>query len=688
MTMRSTRRANFILRSLFAAALAAAVAACGAEGDDGARQATAAGGGELGKADTLLAKGISKYQPYIEHRTAVRVGNTVYTHLKLNYGKGKLATQVLDGYGKPVASSAVKAKIRAQFKAYGKIHPALWRARAKAYGGFHEVLVRLDVAPLKTIDKPTKTSSIKATLAGLAKLHAQNLKAFNAAKTAALKQVGLVGGEYVRDVPGSPYVVARLRGYRITQLAQAKAVQMLRRHDTKGMDDVTDSLAISNADDVIDAGTTGDGVRVAVWENGPTNDNNLNIVNSYTSWAGIAGATSDHAENVTGIVHAYAPDAEIYSADSKDLAALDWAIDTAGASAINQSFHRGDEIDDGMSSDDLYKDYKVLHYPWPFISQAAGNWCAKGTLCYEDGDDVTDEFVNHKGYNTISVGNHSDDASTMRASSCFINPTSSHGDRELPELAANGWGVTARGITMSGTSQASPAVVGTAAQLQETAPILAIWPEGVRALLLAGATKNVPSHSGTLAAGGAAADAPNTWWKDVSEGNDAFDGAGALNAQESVRIAGHRYAGVAGARGWDIGKLTDASFDGAGYLTKTYKVKVPGLFKLPGMSKAFVNPLLLRRKVKVALAWDSTALALSLPFIPELYFSVLQLDLDIRVYDSSGNQVAHSLSWDNSYEIVDFLGKAGKTYTIKIHRWPSSSTAGAWTWFGIAWAAR
>ena len=122
---------------------------------------------------------------------------------------------------------------------------------------------------------------------------------------------------------------------------------------------------------------------------------------------------------------------------------LDWAIDEKRVSVINQSFHRGAEIYDGMSFDDIYKDWKVLQYPWPTIVHAAGNWCASGTTCYEFGNDVTDEYVNHKGYNTISVGNHNDTAGAMSASSVFKNPSSIHGDRELPEISGNGTNVTA-----------------------------------------------------------------------------------------------------------------------------------------------------------------------------------------------------------------------------------------------------
>ena len=48
----------------------------------------------------------------------------------------------------------------------------------------------------------------------------------------------------------------------------------------------------------------------------------------------------------------------------------------------------------------------------------------------------------------------------MAGDSVFRNHVLDHGDRELPEMAANGTGVTAVGLTKSGTSMAAPAAAG------------------------------------------------------------------------------------------------------------------------------------------------------------------------------------------------------------------------------------
>jgi hypothetical protein len=87
--------------------------------------------------------------------------------------------------------------------------------------------------------------------------------------------------------------------------------------------------------------------------------------------------------------------------------------------------------------------------------------------------------------------------------------------------------------------------------------------------------------------------------------------------------------------------------------------------------------------VKVALAWDSLATVIKFPFF-QVGIDVLQLDLDLKIYDSAGNLVGYSGSWDNSYEIAEFDARRGETYTIKIRRW--SGTADVW--YGIAWTVQ
>ena len=393
--------------------------------------------------------------------------------------------------------------------------------------------------------------------------------------------------------------------------------------------------------------------RRGVWENGPNSNADLVIAGRYTN----TPILSNHSQNVHGIVrnseagapHGHAPGCSLYSANSKVRGALIWAVKDENCTVVNQSFHRASEPhSDILSSDDVYGDWLALHWPYPLIVHAAGN--------FWNGDDDNvipprDEYVNHKGYNTLAVGNHNDDADAMRASSVFRNPTSSHGDRELPEISANGIEVTTTGLTYSGTSQASPAVAGIAALLQGTDSGLVHWPEGCRAILLASTTRNVRD---------------GTWWQDVLAGTDTWDGSGAVNAAEAHRVAqNRRWRDAEGTRrGWDTGLLTSDDFDGDGLSTFEYQVAVPDSLHGP-------------RNVKVALAYTSKMTAIfGVPFV-----SQLGVDLDIKIYDSDGTRVGYSGSWDNSYEIAEFVGERGQTYTIKIRRWVGSES----TWYGFAW---
>jgi hypothetical protein len=248
------------------------------------------------------------------------------------------------------------------------------------------------------------------------------------------------------------------------------------------------------------------------------------------------------------------------------------------------------------------------------------------------------------------------DSRVPTGTSCFRNPASAHSDRELPEIAANGTSVTCVKLTKSGTSMAAPAAAGAAALLQQTNSTLKSWPEGCRAILLAAASKNITG---------------NTWWTDRSASVDASDGAGTVDALEGVRIAkSRRSPGAAGTRrGWDVGTLQSSDIGANRETTFSYQVTVPVFFFGP--------------KVKVALAWDSNATLTDLLFL-QIATDSLELDLDLKIYDSRGSLVGYSGSWDNSYEIAEFSGVRGETYTIKIRRWSGTPNV----WYGIAWTVQ
>jgi hypothetical protein len=201
---------------------------------------------------------------------------------------------------------------------------------------------------------------------------------------------------------------------------------------------------------------------------------------------------------------------------------------------------------------------------------------------------------------------------------------------------------------------AAPAVAGAAALVQQVSGTLKSWPEGCRAILMAGAWRNP--------VGG-------TWRSDLISGVDGVDGSGALDSKAAVDIARSRASrnGTGKRRGWDVGTVRSAELDGSGFATYVYRVTVPRLLFSP--------------RVKVALAWDSKVTSFTWFGLDIPLSSQLTVDLDLSVRDSSGAVVASSASWDNSYEIAEFAARRGETYEIRIRRWSGSDDV----WYGVAW---
>jgi hypothetical protein len=472
----------------------------------------------------------------------------------------------------------------------------------------------------------------------------------------------------------APVMFLELSPAEVREVAQVEGVAALFLHETAGIDDLGTSMAISRATTVVfTQGWTGSGVRVAVWEDAADNVSQLVIQEHFDP---ARPTTSDHARLVIGIIknrqsnvlgglgitgsvrriRGYAPSCRLYSANDKDTAALEWAVTERSCRVVNQSFHRSSEPGSGdLSFDDILKDYLVLHYPFPTIVQAAGNYWMG------DPDGISppaSEFVNHKGYNSLAVANHDDTATAISGSSVFRNPTTSHGDRELPEISANGTNVTAVGRTDSGTSFASPAVAGAAALLQQMDSTLASWPEGIRAILMAGAV-NVTGRN---------------WMADRRAGVDMSDGAGALNIEASGQIArSRRGRGNRGEeRGWDVGVFADGDFPpDSEEWRHVYRIRVPA-------ASLFVTSY----RVKVALAWNAMVTRLDFG-LGTIWLQAAPADYDLFVFDGN-KMVAWSSTWDNSYEIVEFIGQPGKTYTIRVHK--ASGEAGSY--YGIAWDAQ
>ncbi len=457
---------------------------------------------------------------------------------------------------------------------FGKLHPGLFERMARGPEALDVALwLRHDGHPAPG-DRSPDVAARGPTDAGRARL-----ERIASARRAFIERVASLGlSPSLTPDPRAPVVYATMAPDAIRRAAADPAVAAVFYVDRTMVLDLDVSLGDARADAAHAAGVEGKGVRVAVFEDGPDDTSQLVIAGSYLA----TPATSDHSRLVHAVIRnnqpvgskGFAPECALYSANDRDVAALAWAVGE-GCTVISQSFHRKEAVvSPDLSFDDVYKDWLALDEPYPTVVQAAGNLRDEGIVPADS------EYVNHKGYNGLTVGGHRDGAAEVWDKSAFRNPASPNGDRELPELCANATTVSAVGVTKTGTSFASPAVAGCVALVQGVDGVLRSWPQGCRAVLLAGARGNLR--------GGA-------WWDDVSAGVDALDGSGVLDAMESVEIARRRVRrNRAGSRrGWDVGTLSPADFDATtGESTFRYRVAVPRGARGP-------------RHVKVALAWNA-----------------------------------------------------------------------------------
>ena len=278
-------------------------------------------------------------------------------------------------------------------------------------------------------------------------------------------------------------------------------------------------------------GISGTGVRVGVIETqgGRTEQNSLLLRPVLQDPQNVCAAPNAHATNVTSVIAgrrinffgtlvgddgvAFGADVRVggscagLTAENQTAAtrAADW-----GARALNLSF--------GVTRSRPSGRRPLLRRdgPQPLAHhRQVGRQPRRGVHRRRPGDQP------RPGYNVTTVGNFDDAGTaqwgddTMSGCSSFVDPISRNGDREKPELAAPGTNITmvdpgpANQRTDSGTSFAAPHVTGTTALLIQKNGRLAIWPEIVRALLMASATHNIEGAtrlSDQDGAGGLAAD--------------------------------------------------------------------------------------------------------------------------------------------------------------------------------------
>jgi hypothetical protein len=405
----------------------------------------------------------------------------------------------------------------------------------------------------------------------------------------------------------------------------------------------------------------GAGIRVAVVEYHNvrrTGDLGGKVLKSHSTSGTLAytsGGTFDHPTWVAGAIAsqstAYpgvAPAATIISSgtggyglslayDRRIIAAADWAISPSGGDAdiVNTSLVQ----DTGTGAEEARRYFDSLVDQDGRLSiSAAGNYVNFNG--WQIGSPGT-------GYNVLTVGGVDDRGSAGRSddrlwyvpgsngSNWFDrpgDPWNSHGDYNKPNLVAPSVGVrTANGLAASGTSVATPIVAGVAAQLLSNEPVLAAWPEGARAVLMAGAVHRVPMPDGSR--------------------NVDHEGVGMTSAYWThlIGAAGDNQFG-----GYRIGSILRGE-------EPVQQISVRGGDRL-----------------RVALAWNSHTSGSSNLSKTD----VLRSDLDLRVTGPDGARIG-SYTIDNSYEFVEFTVPTSGFASIEVLQ---SRFDGPSERYGLAWA--
>ncbi|HVL99247.1 MAG TPA: S8 family serine peptidase [Egibacteraceae bacterium] len=302
-------------------------------------------------------------------------------------------------------------------------------------------------------------------------------------------------GEDTQPRPSGPFIRTELPLRVVRELSRDKRIAFIGLDAEQEIPDyptIAESLPTTRTNTVHASGAKGAGVRIAVLEGGTTNvaAGCFNIVATQDASA----AANDHMTKSVGIIgnrwttgggcsgswQGYAPDAEVLLANASSYTdRYDWARGQ-GVNVVTMSWHFGsEETSGGLHSRDVYFDYWATRWPYPSIFTSAGNQAA------------SDAYASGKGFNVMGVANILNDGDGDRcndaiaSSSSWKNPTSTHGDREVPAIAAPGSRHELLGSSFGGTSCATPVAASIAAVLMSHNPSLKIWPEAIRAIMLA-----------------------------------------------------------------------------------------------------------------------------------------------------------------------------------------------------------
>jgi hypothetical protein len=594
----------------------------------------------LQRAAKISGRSVSQLNVVNSAETQYRLqGKTVFD-FKVMDEAGAIYGITLNSSGQEVSSAQLRTNEQAALAAqYGKLAPSLAQKLANAPAAQPiRVMIWLKESSQAGASRPTPNPN-NGSRASAAQVNAffeqvdtKRAAAVQPIVTPVSNKLKSLGSN-VRTEKYSPVVYASLTPQAIRQVAAWNEVdQVYEERQVQPTLDIARQVITANV--VNSRGFTGSGVKVAEIEVG----GRINTSNPY-----LAGATQDttfsclssHAAAVAGIlrsthptVRGVAPAASLWVGGScggwpselqnRSTAAADW-----GAQVFNLSLGGNFGVD-GFAR--FYDDLVINRYRTVVV--AAGN----------DGN-TANVSSPATAYNVIAVGSF-DDRNTLGWGDDVISsfssgkdPSSTHGDREKPEVAAPGQNFNSTtngspwiGSVGSGTSYAAPMVAGTAALMIQRNSSLSSWPEAVKAILMTSAVKNVEGDSR------------------LSE----LDGAGGVLADRADDVA----RGVGGSWG-----------------AQSYSCSAASLTDVATIS------LTAGQRTRATIVWDQN------PNYSN-YSSQPSADLDFQVVNSSNVVVASSASYDNTYEIVDFTPSTTGSYKLRVNKYRCDYDP---RWLGWAW---
>lgn len=338
-------------------------------------------------------------------------------------------------------------------------------------------------------------------------------------------------------------------------------------------------------------------------------------ITNYTQLAS-SGTTDDHVKNVASILRGVAPDSWVYCRPngalptSADLTNLQPRIRVASNSWGRGPYDRQYTAEAAAWDDFAYNNMIATFF-------AAGN--VLGDL-NPNGNVVAPGL----GLNMLTVGAYDDSTDTIAPWSCAVDPLTK---QAKPEFSAPGVGIVAGGITMSGTSQATPHAAAFAADLMSAYVSLVGRPHLLKAKMIAGASDPITGGFGSVGAGGI------DFYRSVYNGNSYWWSGG--NSALSTWANGDSVPS---------NNAIDVFYD---------------------LNASLSN-------VRIAISWLNRG---TYTYAHRADAHAIGMDFDLQIYDPSGNLVARSNSYDNPFEFVSFDPTVTGKYRFSITRYANRDTA-------------